>query len=63
MSAGARRITLRPTRKKPVTLRLEERQIALAKKLARTKSLSYQALMQSWISEGIAREGSERRRA
>lgn len=63
VSPKARRITLRRSRKKPVTLRFEERQIALAKELARAKSLSYQALMRSWINEGIAREGSERRRA
>jgi len=59
----ARRITLRRSRKKPVTLRLEERQIAQAKQLARRRSLSYQALMRSWISEGIAREERPRRRA
>ena len=59
----ARRITLRRSRKKPVTLRLEEQQIAQAKQLARRKSLSYQALMRSWISEGIAREERARRRA
>lgn len=59
----ARRITLRRSRKKPVTLRLEERQITQAKQLARRKSLSYQALMRSWISEGIAREERPRRRA
>ncbi|MBI4840006.1 MAG: hypothetical protein HY803_02830 [candidate division NC10 bacterium] len=46
-----------------MTLRLEERQIALAKKLARTKSVSYQALMRNWISEGIAREERPRRGA
>jgi len=51
-----RRITLRRVPKKPVTLRLEAQQIARAKALARTKSLSYQALLRSWISEGIARE-------
>jgi hypothetical protein len=51
-----RRITLRRAPKKPVTLRLEVQQIARAKALARTKSLSYQALLRSWISEGIARE-------
>ncbi len=62
VSPEARRITLRPSRKKPVTLRLEEGQIARAKKLARAKSLSYQALMRSWISEGIAREEQSRRR-
>ena len=63
VSPKARRITLRRSRKKPVTLRLEERQIAQAKQLARGKSLSYQALMRSWISEGIAKEERPRRRA
>ena len=58
-----RRITLRKHRKKPVTLRLEEQQILRAKQLARAKSLSYQALMRSWISEGIDRESQSRRRA
>jgi predicted DNA binding CopG/RHH family protein len=47
---------LRQSRKKPVTLRLEARQIQRAKQLARAKSLSYQALLRNWISEGIARE-------
>lgn len=63
VSPKARRITLRRSRKKPVTLRLEERQIALAKQLARRKSISYQALMRSWIGEGIAREERTRKRA
>jgi predicted DNA binding CopG/RHH family protein len=63
VSPGARRITLQRSRKRPVTLRLEERQVAQAKQLARKKSLSYQALMRSWISEGIAREEQLRRRA
>lgn len=56
VAAEPRRITLRRAPKKPVTLRLEAQQIARAKTLARTKSLSYQALLRSWISEGIARE-------
>lgn len=51
-----RHIFLRKGRKKPVTLRLEERQIAAAKRIARIKSLSYQALMRSWINEAISRE-------
>jgi predicted DNA binding CopG/RHH family protein len=63
VSPGARRITLQRSRKRPVTLRLEERQVAQAKQLARKKSLSYQALMRSWIGEGIAREEQLRRRA
>lgn len=58
-----RRLTVRQTRKKPVTLRLEEQQIERAKRLARAKSLSYQALMRSWISEGIARAERPRKRA
>jgi predicted DNA binding CopG/RHH family protein len=56
VASEPRRITLRRAPKKPVTLRLEAQQIARAKELARTKSLSYQALLRSWISEGIARE-------
>lgn len=63
VSPKARRVTVRRSRKKPVTLRLEERPIAPTKKLARTKSLSYQALMRNWINEGIAREEQLRRRA
>lgn len=62
VSPRARRITSQRSRKKPVTLRLEERQIARAKQLAQRKSLSYQALMRSWISEGIIREAQARRR-
>ena len=58
-----RRLSVRQTRKKPVTLRLEEQQINRAKRLARAKSLSYQALMRSWISEGIARAEHSRKRA
>ena len=56
VSSKLRHIILKREPKKPVTLRLETRQIALAKKLAQAKSLSYQALMRSWINEGIARE-------
>ncbi len=57
VSGKARRIDMRGARKRPVTLRLEERQVRRAKELARVKSLSYQALLRAWISEGIAREG------
>jgi predicted DNA binding CopG/RHH family protein len=60
VSPKLRNLFLRRARKKPVTLRLEERQIAAAKKLARAKSLSYQALMRSWINEGILREEQKR---
>src|SRR5574341_2664746 len=51
-----RHVFLGKRRKKPVTLRLEERQVEAAKRIARVKSLSYQALMRSWINEGIVRE-------
>jgi predicted DNA binding CopG/RHH family protein len=54
-AAEPRRITLRRVPKKPVTLRLETQQIARAKALARTKRLSYQALLRSGISEDIGR--------
>jgi hypothetical protein len=55
VSSDARRIVLPSARKRPVTLRLEEQQVSRAKRLAKAKSLSYQALMRSWISEGITR--------
>jgi predicted DNA binding CopG/RHH family protein len=63
VSPQARRIVLRRSRKKPVTLRLEEQQIRSAKQLARAKSLSYQALIRSWIAEGIEREEAGRQHA
>jgi predicted DNA binding CopG/RHH family protein len=63
VSPSARRLVIRQSRKKPVTLRLEEGQVQRAKKLARDKSLSYQALMRSWITEGIAREERALKRA
>lgn len=56
VSPSARRLGLQRRRKKPITLRIEERQIARAKALAHAKSLSYQALIRSWINAGIARE-------
>jgi hypothetical protein len=57
VSPQARRIVLRRSRKKTVTLRLEEQQIRSA------KSLSYQALIRSWIAEGIERQEAARRHA
>lgn len=42
--------------KKPVTLRLEPKQIELAKKLSRKKSVPYQTLLRMWIAEGIEKE-------
>lgn len=49
-----RRVAVRA--KKPVTLRLEEQQIAAAKRAARRKSIPYQTLLRMWIAEGLARE-------
>lgn len=63
VAPDVRRVTLTRSRKKPVTLRLEERQITQAKAIASRKSLNYQTLMRSWIAEGIAREERGRRRA
>jgi CopG antitoxin of type II toxin-antitoxin system len=42
--------------KKPVTLRLEERQIAAAKRAAERLSLPYQTLLRMWIAERLAKE-------
>jgi len=42
--------------KKPVTLRLEEGQIAAAKRAAGRMSIPYQTLLRMWIAERLARE-------
>ena len=42
--------------KRPVTLRLEERQIAAAKRAAVRMSLPYQTLLRMWIAERLAKE-------
>jgi predicted DNA binding CopG/RHH family protein len=42
--------------KKPVTLRLEKRQIAAAKRAAERLSLPYQTLLRMWIAERLAKE-------
>ena len=42
--------------KRPVTLRLEERQIAAAKRAADRLSLPYQTLLRMWIAERLAKE-------
>ena len=42
--------------KKPVTLRLEEGQIAAAKRAATRMSLPYQTLLRMWIAERLAKE-------
>jgi predicted DNA binding CopG/RHH family protein len=63
VAPDVRRLTLQQSRKKPVTLRLEERQIKRAKEIAREKSLNYQTLLRTGIAEAIAREDRPRRRA
>jgi predicted DNA binding CopG/RHH family protein len=52
----------RAREKQLLSLRLERRQIALAKRIAREKSIGYQTLMRSWIEEGIKRELKRLRR-
>lgn len=42
--------------KKPVTLRLEEGQIAAAKRAAERMSVPYQTLLRMWIAERLAKE-------
>ncbi|MFQ5829795.1 MAG: CopG family antitoxin [Candidatus Methylomirabilia bacterium] len=55
-AALRRRVAARAAAKKPVTLRLEPRQIAAAKRVARRKSIPYQTLLRMWIAEALARE-------
>jgi len=43
-------------KKQLVSLRLEKRQIELAKQIARRKTIPYQALIRTWIEEGIQKE-------
>jgi predicted DNA binding CopG/RHH family protein len=42
--------------KTPVTLRLEQGQIAAAKRLAARMSLPYQTLLRMWIAERLAKQ-------
>ncbi len=42
--------------KKPITLRLEEDQIAAAKRAAERMSIPYQTLLRMWIAERLAKE-------
>lgn len=51
-----RRVAARAAAKKPITLRLEPRQIEAAKRVARRKSIPYQTLLRMWIAEGLTRE-------
>jgi predicted DNA binding CopG/RHH family protein len=53
-----RRVAARAAAKKAVTLRLENQQIALVKKVARRKSVPYQTLLRRWIAEGLAKDSS-----
>jgi len=51
----ARRIRER-SRKRLLTIRLEEWRIARAKAIARAKGIPYQRLLRDWISRGMAEE-------
>jgi predicted DNA binding CopG/RHH family protein len=42
--------------KKPVTLRLEEGQIATAKRVAERMAIPYQTLLRTWIAERLTKE-------
>ena len=53
-AALRRRVAARA--KKPVTLRLEEGQIATAKRTAERMSIPYQTLLRMWIAERLAKE-------
>ncbi len=46
----------REERKRLLTLRMGQRQIDLAKVIARQKGLGYQTLMRMWVVEGIRKE-------
>ena len=50
-------------KKRMLSIRLEEWQIARAKEIAKRKGIPYQQLMREWISHGIRLEGSSKRRA
>lgn len=50
------RVLERAREKQLLSIRLERRQISLAKRIARDKSIGYQTLMRSWIEEGIRKE-------
>lgn len=52
------RVLERAKEKELISLRLEKRQIRLAKEIALRKSIPYQTLIRSWIEEGIQREWS-----
>ncbi|MFH1940234.1 MAG: CopG family antitoxin [bacterium] len=49
----------REERKRQLTLRMGQRQIDLAKVIAKYKGLGYQTLMRIWVIEGIRQEFKE----
>ena len=49
-------IRKRAQSKQLISLRIERRQLRLAKEIARRKSIPYQVLIRRWIDEGIKRE-------
>lgn len=56
------RVLERSREKQLLSLRLEKRQITLAKRLAQEKSIGYQTLLRSWIEEGLNKELAKKRR-
>lgn len=50
------RVLERAKEKELISLRLEKRQIRLAKQIALKRSIPYQTLIRSWVEEGIQRE-------
>ncbi|MBI2931636.1 MAG: hypothetical protein HYY16_08290 [Planctomycetes bacterium] len=58
----ARKIRER-SRKRLLTIRLEEWRIDRAKKIARERGVPYQTLLREWIDRGMRSEGVKRRRA
>lgn len=58
----ARRIRER-SRKRLLTIRLEEWRIARAKAIARAKGIPYQRLLRDWISRGMASEITQGKRS
>jgi predicted DNA binding CopG/RHH family protein len=57
----ARRIRER-SRKRLLTIRLEEWRITRAKQIARRKGIPYQKLLRDWISEGLRSESGKAKR-
>jgi|APSaa5957512535_1039671.scaffolds.fasta_scaffold12766_5 predicted DNA binding CopG/RHH family protein len=48
--------TFQNPEKKPVTIRLNQGYIDLAKELAKKKGMGYQTLIRSWIAERLLKE-------